>query len=118
MRPDLTSLDEVLTRVDRKLERATPEIGPSGPSPAEIEAMRRFADAQGDAIENFAALYLARPLPVDFRINLNPLVIWIWVGGGIALGGALFALWPAPAAARRRVTELRAARLARELGRA
>jgi len=118
MRPDLTPLDEVLTRVDRELERSVPEIGPAGPGPAELEAMRAYAAAQGDAIENFASLYLARPLPVDFRVNLNPLVIWVWIGGAIAVAGALFALWPAPAAARRRVSELRAARLARELGRA
>jgi len=118
MRPDLTPLDEVLARVDRKLERGAPQIGPAGPSAADIEAMRSYAEAQGEAIENFATLYLARPLPVDFRVNLNPLVLWIWIGGAIAVAGAVFALWPAPAAARRRVSVRARARLARELGRA
>jgi hypothetical protein len=49
---------------------------------------------------------------------VNPLVVWIWIGGGIGICGALIALWPSPAARRRRVADVQAARLARELGRA
>ncbi len=118
MRPDLAPVDEVITAADRRLERLVPEVGPQGPSPAEIEAMRAYAEAQGQAVGNFAALYLARPLPVDFRVNVNPLVIWIWLGGGIAVIGGLIAAWPAPEARRRRVSDVYAARLARELERA
>jgi cytochrome c-type biogenesis protein CcmF len=28
------------------------------------------------------------------RVFINPLVMWIWVGGGIVALGALFAIWP------------------------
>ena len=38
-------------------------------------------------IRNLAALYVANPLPVDFRVNVNPFVIWIWIGGAIAVAG-------------------------------
>ena len=78
----------------------------------------RVADRQGQAIGGARRRYIADPPPADFRVNVNPFVIWIWIGGAIAVGGALFALWPAPAARRRRVSDVQAARLARELGRA
>jgi cytochrome c-type biogenesis protein CcmF len=84
----------------------------------QLAAMRRYADRQGEAITNLAALYVARPLPVDFRVNVNPFVIWIWIGGGIGILGGLLAAWPAPEARRRRVSDVYAARLARDLGRA
>ena len=46
---------------------------------------------------------------------MNPFVIWIWIGGAIAVSGALIAVWPAPEARRRRVSDVYAARLARDL---
>ena len=118
MRPDLAPVDEVITATDKRLEALAPEIGPEGPTPEQIDGMRAYADAQGQAINNFAALYIANPLPVDFRVNVNPFVIWLWLGGGIAIIGALIAVWPAPEARRRRVSDVYAARLARELERA
>ena len=58
------------------------------------------------------------PPPAAFRAIVSPLVVWIWLGGGIVMAGALLALWPSPEARRRRVTSLYAARLGRELSRA
>ena len=49
--------------------------------------MRAYTDRQGQVIRNIAALYVANPVPVDFRVNLNPFVIWIWIGGAIAVAG-------------------------------
>ena len=57
-------------------------------------------------------------IPTGIEPNVNPLVIWIWIGGAIAVAGALIAVWPAPEARRRRVADVYAARLARDLGRA
>ena len=74
-------------------------------------------DRQGAAIASLAQLYVAGQIPVDFRVNVNPLVIWIWVGGAIGVSGALIAVWPVPEARRRRVSDVYAARLARELER-
>ena len=45
-------------------------------------------------------------------------MIWFWLGAIIAIGGALFAIWPSPEGKRRRVTDVYGARLARELSRA
>ena len=118
MRPDLAPVDEIISAADERLESLVPEVGPQGPTAEQVEGMRAYADAQGQAIQNFAALYVANPLPVDFRVNVNPFVIWLWLGGGIAIIGALVAVWPAPEAKRRRVSDVYAARLARELERA
>ena len=32
-----------------------------------------------------------------FSIYLNPLIVWLWVGGIILMLGTLIALWPHPA---------------------
>jgi cytochrome c-type biogenesis protein CcmF len=49
-----------------------------------------------------AARYKLAPPPATFRFIVSPLVEWIWLGGLIAGGGGLLALWPATAARRRR----------------
>jgi cytochrome c-type biogenesis protein CcmF len=118
MRPDLTPLDPVIARIDRRLHATLPQIGPGGPTPEQVAAMRNYANLQGLAIDALKDRYVADPLPVDFRINVNPFVIWLWIGGAIGVAGALIAVWPAPDARRRRVADVYAARLARDLGRA
>ena len=45
-------------------------------------------------------------------------MIFLWIGGAIGIAGGLIAIWPAAAAKRRRVADVHAARLARDLGRA
>jgi cytochrome c-type biogenesis protein CcmF len=117
MRPDLRRLEPLIRAVDRRLARTLPEVGEGGPTPEQVEAMRAYTDRQGAAIASLAQLYVAGQIPVDFRVNVNPLVIWIWVGGVIGVGGGLIAVWPAPEARRRRVSDVYAARLARELER-
>jgi Cytochrome c biogenesis factor len=31
---------------------------------------------------------------ITLRVLVNPLVVWIWLGGGIVTAGAIFAIWP------------------------
>ncbi|MGA1847148.1 heme lyase CcmF/NrfE family subunit [Deferribacter abyssi] len=31
---------------------------------------------------------------VDLKININPLIVWIWIGGYILIIGSIIALWP------------------------
>jgi cytochrome c-type biogenesis protein CcmF len=73
---------------------------------------------QAEAVGRLLAVYRQGAFPAQFRVISSPLVTWIWLGGLIVFAGGLIALWPAPDAARRRVTAGYAARVARELGRA
>ena len=86
------------------------------------EANRRFGNSNGDVqalvIAALAQRYRRDPPPATFRTIVSPLVSWIWIGGGIALLGALIAAWPTPEARLRRVRSLYSARLGRELTRA
>jgi cytochrome c-type biogenesis protein CcmF len=125
MRPDLTSVDDFIAGADRRIDRATlPADGemPDPTQPGGVEQMRQIAELrsqlQGVAVQNLRSRYEDGGLPVDFRINVNPMVIWIWIGGATGVIGGLLAAWPAAAARRRRVSDVHAARLARDLGRA
>ncbi len=97
------------------------------PDIASLEKPIRAADAQfANASGNVQALIIAAlaeryrkdPPAATFRAIASPLVAWIWIGGAIALLGALVAAWPSPEARLRRVRSLYAARLGKELSRA
>jgi cytochrome c-type biogenesis protein CcmF len=99
VRPDLSELQGAIARADRQFAG----------SPGNVQAV---------VIAALAERYRTRPPPTAFRAIVSPLVVWIWIGGGIAVLGALVALWPSPEARLRRVRSLYAARLGRELSRA
>ena len=99
VRPDLADLDAAIKKGDREFSD----------SPADVQAL---------VITALAERYRRDPPPAAFRAIVSPLVVWIWIGGGIAVLGALVALWPSPEARLRRVRSLYAARLGRELSRA
>ena len=112
MRPDLSSFDGFIGGADRRISAATE--GAEGGNAPFLEQMR--ANLQGLAVATRSRTGSRRAtLPVDFRVNVNPFVIWIWIGGAIGIAGALIAVWPAPEARRRRVSDVYAARLARDL---
>jgi cytochrome c-type biogenesis protein CcmF len=113
MRPDLEPLDGMIAGADRRLTRLA-----NGNDPGDAEAQQQLSYLQGLAIRAIAERYETDSSPINLRVNVNPFVIWIWLGGAVAIGGALFALWPAPATRRRQVSDVYAARLARDLGRA
>jgi cytochrome c-type biogenesis protein CcmF len=69
------------------------------------------------AVGYLAKSYLLHPPPAQFRFEVSPLAMWIWLGGIIVIGGALIAIWPAPGAVRRRVSVPVRAREARDLAR-
>ena len=99
VRPDLVSLEGPIARADREF----------ADSPGEVQAI---------IIRTLTELYRQDPPPAAFRAIVSPLVAWIWIGGAIALLGALVAAWPSPEARLRRVRSLAKARLGRELTRA
>jgi cytochrome c-type biogenesis protein CcmF len=81
---------------------ATPRLRPV--ALAQIEAL------QVATAERLARSYLTDGAVATFRVIVDPLVTWIWIGALIALSGALIAIWPARGARRRPVaaTELEA----------
>jgi cytochrome c-type biogenesis protein CcmF len=70
------------------------------------------------ALGYLARSYLHEPPPAQFHLIVSPLVLWIWLGGLIVLGGALIAIWPTPATVRRRVAAVARSRPVRDLARA
>ncbi len=76
------------------------------------------ADEGVVALGVLAREYLKHPPAAQFHFIVSPLVMWIWIGGLIVLGGGLIAIWPAPSAVRRRVAMRSRARTARGLARA
>ncbi len=99
VRPDLVSLQKPIARADRTF----------ADSPGQVQAI---------VIRTLTEMYSQDPPPAAFRAIVSPLVTWIWIGGAIAVLGALVAAWPSPEARLRRVRSLYAARLGRELSRA
>jgi cytochrome c-type biogenesis protein CcmF len=100
VQPDLASLMPAIREADRRF---------GGP---------RYARYQGILIAAIAKSYAKNPPPANFRMIVSPLVSFIWIGGLIAVFGALTALWPGAETRRRAVHSVYAAKLARELSRA
>jgi len=62
--------------------------------------------------------YLKHRPRAEFNLIVSPMVMWIWIGGLIVIGGALIAIWPAPSRVRARVGARARARTVRGLARA
>ncbi|MFL5866658.1 MAG: heme lyase CcmF/NrfE family subunit [Thermoleophilaceae bacterium] len=97
--PDVSSLVPIARKLDSRLAGAG-------------------TTTQARAVAALTEVYRRDPPPAAFRVLVSPLVAWIWIGGAIAVLGALVAVWPSPEARLRRVTSMYAARLGRELSRA
>ena len=57
-------------------------------------ALAQIAKLQSLAANRIAGSYLGDDSATIFKVIVNPLVTWMWIGGLIALLGALIALWP------------------------
>ncbi len=58
-------------------------------------ALAQIGQLQAAVAERLARSYIAEGAPATFRVIVDPLVTWIWIGALIALTGALIAIWPA-----------------------
>jgi cytochrome c-type biogenesis protein CcmF len=63
-------------------------------------ASGQIQSLQAATAERIARSYLSDDAPATFRVIVNPLVTWMWIGGLIALAGALIAIWPGRRARR------------------
>jgi cytochrome c-type biogenesis protein CcmF len=57
-------------------------------------ALDQIAAIQAATAAKIAASYIADASPATFKVIVDPLVTWMWIGGLIALTGAGIALWP------------------------
>jgi cytochrome c-type biogenesis protein CcmF len=57
-------------------------------------ALAQIETLQAATVERIARDYLSEGATATFRVIVDPLVTWMWIGGLIALGGALIGIWP------------------------
>jgi len=57
-------------------------------------ALAQIAKLQSLAASQIAGTYADSTAAATFKVIVNPLVTWIWIGALIAFAGALIALWP------------------------
>jgi cytochrome c-type biogenesis protein CcmF len=60
----------------------------------EAQALEQISKLQALAASRVANTFLTSKAASTFKVIINPLVLWMWIGGLIALAGALIALWP------------------------
>ncbi len=63
-------------------------------------ALAQIDALQAATAERLAQSYVSEAGTATFRVIVDPLVTWVWIGGLIALTGALIAIWPARRARR------------------
>ncbi len=109
IQPSITGVQAAARAADKGFE-ACVGGGPGAPPECKaVAAMMRAAAAnprlrpaalgQIEALQVATAKqigkrYVAEGAPATFRVIVNPLVTWMWIGGLIALAGALIGLWP------------------------
>jgi cytochrome c-type biogenesis protein CcmF len=57
-------------------------------------ALGQIESLQLLAAERIARQYANSDIAATFKVIINPLVLWMWIGGVIGLIGALIAVWP------------------------
>ena len=85
MRPDLTSLDRRIRLADDRIAELLERSVPANAPPVAVAQLK--AQLEGAAIRGLQDTYLAGGSPIDLRVNYNPLVIWLWIGGAIGIAG-------------------------------
>jgi cytochrome c-type biogenesis protein CcmF len=110
-------LTEFNTIDDRHVARATVRVYRDGQYVGQLNPRRDFYFSTGDPMtipgvrstvedDLYILLVTWEPIAADgatLKVYVNPLVNWIWAGGGVFILGTLVAAWPTPAETRRRV---------------
>jgi cytochrome c-type biogenesis protein CcmF len=107
--PNVTPVQDQLARADKGFTKCV-EAGPGTPPQCkDLNSLMRAAQAnpalratalgqiealQLKAAEGIAREYLKEGNAATFKVIVNPLVMWMWIGGVIGLIGALIAVWP------------------------
>jgi cytochrome c-type biogenesis protein CcmF len=109
VQPSIVGIEKK-ARVAEEGFKACVEAGPGTPAQCKaVRAMMLQAQAnpalQAEALDQIETLqlltakriarsYVAEGAIATFKVIINPLVTWMWIGGLIALVGALIGLWP------------------------
>jgi cytochrome c-type biogenesis protein CcmF len=107
--PNVQSVQHQLAEADKGFKTCV-EAGPGTPPQCkDLSALMRAAQAnpalapralqqieslQLLAAERIARQYVHSDTAATFKVIVNPLVLWMWIGGVIGLIGALIAVWP------------------------
>jgi cytochrome c-type biogenesis protein CcmF len=81
--PDTIKLRDRIAEGDRLFDRAADELNPDQSSEFMALALRGLTDR-----------YTQSPPPARFRLEVNPMVTWIWIGALLAVLGGVIAGWP------------------------
>ncbi|MGN6586376.1 MAG: cytochrome c-type biogenesis CcmF C-terminal domain-containing protein [Solirubrobacterales bacterium] len=107
--PDITGVEAASRRADEGLKACIEGAPGTPPQCKAVGAAMRAAFAnpklrpaaagqieklQEATAQRVARGYLAENTAATFKVIVNPLVTWMWIGGLIALAGALIAIWP------------------------
>jgi cytochrome c-type biogenesis protein CcmF len=110
VRPNITAVQARVRRADKGFAACVRGAPGAPPQCKALGAMMRAAAAdprlrpqafaqisrlQAIAAAKVGQTYLTDTAPATLKVIVNPLVTWMWIGGLIALAGALLALWPA-----------------------
>ena len=82
--PDIAKLRPRIDEGDKLFDKAADDLTPEQSNEFLALALRGLTDR-----------YAQSPPPARFRLEVNPLVTWIWIGGLIVLLGGFIAGWPA-----------------------
>jgi cytochrome c-type biogenesis protein CcmF len=116
VQPNITAVQRQVRAADKGFKACVSGAPGTPPQCKAVAAMMRSAAAdprlrpaalaQIDSLQlatadRIAKGYLSDDAPATFKVIVNPLVTWMWIGALIALAGALIALWPSRRVRRR-----------------
>ena len=100
--PDTVKLRDRIAEGDRLFDRAADDLTAEQSSEFLALALRGLTDR-----------YTQSPPPARFRLEVNPMVTWIWIGALLAVLGGFIAGWPS----RRGISRAASAKYAARVGR-
>ena len=102
--PDIVGLRDRITEGDRLFDRAADDLTPE--QSGEFLAL---------ALRGLTERYVASPPAARFRLEVNPMVTWIWIGALLVVLGGIVAGWPPPRGMTRTASARYAARVGRDV---
>jgi cytochrome c-type biogenesis protein CcmF len=91
---NLAPLQARINQGDRVFERYMQSL--TAAQAAQPTERKWIANGQALAINGLARQFVTHTWPATFRLIVDPLVTWIWLGAIITALGGLLALWPIP----------------------